>query len=280
MVLVLVCVVSGESVVWNWIFWRLLSSSVIWYRRHVLAVGVSWNFHEREDEEHRVHIELLDADAMETVEDSLKCPVCQDIFTDPVTLPCGHNFCLTCIQAVWETDSSIVGPFFCPECQVFFKPDLMLQINISLQAKVKDFTTTNGPLRDGVRMTSPDRETKPTTPTIYCDHCIESPSVAVRTCLTCDASLCQAHAQLHQQRSVLREHTVVEVTEDPLSMKCREHRDELKLFCMEHKVPVCCLCVLVGMHKNHKAAQLHEACADYKVNMTIYPCLVFFIQPH
>lgn len=206
---------------------------------------------------------------MDTVEDSLECPACQDVFTDPVTLPCGHNFCLTCIQAVWETDGSIVGPFFCPECQVFFKPDLRLQINISLQTKVKDFTATNGPLRDGVQMTSPEREPKTTTPTINCDHCIESPSVAVRTCLTCDASLCQAHAQLHQQRSVLREHTVVEVTEDPLSMKCREHRDELKLFCMEHKVPVCCLCVLVGMHKNHKAAQLHEACADYKVNMTL-----------
>lgn len=224
------------------------------------------------------HTEQLDADAMETVEDIFKCPVCQDIFTDPVTLPCGHNFCLTCIQAVWETDGATVVPFFCPECQVFFSPDLMLQININLQAKVKDFT--NGPLRDGVQMTSPDGETKPTTPSIYCDHCIQSPSVAVRTCLTCDASLCQAHAQLHQERSALREHTVVEVTEDPLSMKCREHHDELKLFCMEHKVPVCCLCILVGMHKNHKAAQLHEACADYKVNMTIYPCLVFFIQAY
>ncbi|XP_069545905.1 tripartite motif-containing protein 14-like [Brachyistius frenatus] len=90
------------------------------------------------------------------------------------------------------------------------------------------------------------------------------PSVAVKTCLTCDASLCQAHALLHQQRSALREHTVVEVTSDPLSLKCREHRDELKLFCMEERVPVCCLCVLVGMHKHHKASQLHEASADFK----------------
>lgn len=60
----------------------------------------------------------------------------------------------------------------------------------------------------------------------------------------------------------------MEVTGDPLSLKCREHRDELKLFCMEERVPVCCLCVLVGMHKNHKASQLHEACDDFKVNIS------------
>uniref|UniRef100_A0A3B5LLZ2 RING-type domain-containing protein n=2 Tax=Xiphophorus couchianus TaxID=32473 RepID=A0A3B5LLZ2_9TELE len=48
-----------------------------------------------------------------------KCPVCQDFFTEPVTLQCGHNFCLTCIRAVWETDESTEGPFFCPECQIF-----------------------------------------------------------------------------------------------------------------------------------------------------------------
>ncbi|KAF0027269.1 hypothetical protein F2P81_020010 [Scophthalmus maximus] len=199
---------------------------------------------------------------MGTVEETLKCPVCQDFFTDPVTLQCGDDFCLTCIQAVWETDGLNEGPTFCPECQIFLPSDLTLEINSSLQTKVKDFTTnrlSTAPLQ----ATSPSREPKSPS-TIHCDHCIETPSVAVSTCLTCDASLCQAHTLLHKQRSVLREHTVVEVTGDPLSLKCREHRDELKLFCMEERVPVCCLCVLVGVHKNHKASQLHEACAHFK----------------
>ncbi|XP_070772637.1 E3 ubiquitin/ISG15 ligase TRIM25-like [Enoplosus armatus] len=199
---------------------------------------------------------------MGTVEETLKCPVCQDFFTDPVTLPCGHDFCLTCIHAVWETDGSHEGPSFCPECQIFLTSGLTLEINTSLQTKVKDFTT-NRPSAAGLRTTTPSRATKSSS-TIHCDHCIETPSVAIRTCLTCDASLCQAHALLHQQRSALREHTLVEVTRDPLSLKCREHRDELKLFCMEERVPVCCLCVLVGIHKNHKALQLHEACTDFK----------------
>uniref|UniRef100_A0A096LYY0 Tripartite motif containing 14 n=1 Tax=Poecilia formosa TaxID=48698 RepID=A0A096LYY0_POEFO len=186
---------------------------------------------------------------MGTVGEPLKCPVCQDFFTEPVTLQCGHDFCLTCIRAVWETDESTEGPFFCPECQIILPPDLTLDINTSLQEKVKDFTAN---------------QQAESSPIIHCDHCIEKPCVAIRTCLTCDASLCQAHAQLHQQRSALREHTLVDVTKDPLSLKCREHRDELKLFCMEEKIPVCCLCVLVGVHKHHKASQLHDASADFR----------------
>lgn len=206
---------------------------------------------------------------MGTAEETLRCPVCQDLFTDPVMLPCGHNFCLTCIQAVWETADSNKGPLFCPECQVFLTSDPTLEINGNLQTKVKDFASSRPPAAE-LQATTPIRETKsPTSPAVHCDHCIEGPSVAVRTCLTCDASLCRAHALLHQRRAALREHTVVEVTEDPLSLKCREHREELKLFCLEERVPVCCLCVLVGMHKNHRASQLHEAAADFKVSVIV-----------
>lgn len=200
---------------------------------------------------------------MEFIEETLKCPVCQDFFTEPVTLPCGHNFCLTCIRAVWDE-----GPLFCPECQIFLSSDLTLEVNTSLQTKVMDFTTNRQSTTE-LQTTTPSRAT-PSSSTIHCDHCIEAASVAVRTCLTCDASLCQAHALLHEQRSALKEHTLVEVTGDPLSLKCREHREELKLFCLKERVPVCCLCVLVGLHKNHQASQLHEACADFKVNNNIY----------
>lgn len=206
--------------------------------------------------------------AMETLEESLKCPVCQDFYTDPVTLGCGHDFCLSCIQTVWDTDGSEQGPYFCPECQILLPSKPSLEINTSLQDKVKDFT--NNQSQSDLQTT--ERKTN-SSPTIRCDHCIETPSVAVRTCLTCDASLCRAHALLHEQRSALKEHTVVEVTRDPLSLKCQLHREELKLFCLEDRVPVCCLCVLVGSHKNHKAPQLHEACADFKVNSTNSLCM-------
>ena len=72
------------------------------------------------------------------MENSLKCPICQDLFVDPVSLPCTHNFCLTCIRAVWNTDVSEDGPFFCPECQIIFPSRVPLEVNTDLQSQVKD----------------------------------------------------------------------------------------------------------------------------------------------
>ncbi|KAJ3610704.1 hypothetical protein NHX12_022796 [Muraenolepis orangiensis] len=188
---------------------------------------------------------------MGTMENSLKCPICQDVFVDPATLPCGHDFCLTCIRAVWNMDVSEDGPFFCPECQIIFPSRVPLEVNADLQIKRKDLACNVAATASQLSVT-PGSSSTPSPP-IRCDHCIEAVgSVAVRTCLTCDASLCQGHALLHQQRAALREHTVVDVTGDPMSLKCREHREELKLFCTEDRIPVCCLCVLVGLHKNHR----------------------------
>lgn len=36
-------------------------------------------------------------------EELLLCPICLDLFNLPISTPCGHNFCKTCIQAYWET---------------------------------------------------------------------------------------------------------------------------------------------------------------------------------
>ncbi|XP_061582558.1 E3 ubiquitin-protein ligase TRIM35-like [Cololabis saira] len=46
-------------------------------------------------------------------EDDLSCPVCQDIFKDPVVLSCSHSFCRACIQSWWEEKET--RP--CPCCQ-------------------------------------------------------------------------------------------------------------------------------------------------------------------
>ncbi|XP_037538908.1 E3 ubiquitin-protein ligase TRIM47 [Nematolebias whitei] len=42
-----------------------------------------------------------------------KCPVCNDMTRDPVTLKCNHRFCQRCIGDLWSVTPS--GPFHCPE---------------------------------------------------------------------------------------------------------------------------------------------------------------------
>ena len=45
------------------------------------------------------------------------CPVCCDIFKDPVLLLCGHSFCQDCLQEWWRQSSTQT----CPVCKELFK---------------------------------------------------------------------------------------------------------------------------------------------------------------
>ncbi|KAA0717896.1 Zinc finger protein RFP [Triplophysa tibetana] len=191
--------------------------------------------------------------------EGLKCPVCVEPFTDPVRLPCGHNFCQSCIRVVWNMDDPETcggGPMFCPECQILLPSELKLEINTGLQRKVREVFA-----REQL-----DQSSQMPPSSIMCDHCIEKTEVAVKSCLTCDASLCSAHTLLHQQREAFRWHSLIEVTEDLIFFKCKDHGEELKLFCQEDQAPVCCLCIVVGSHKNHQAVKLQEACSEFKKN--------------
>ncbi|XP_014749147.1 PREDICTED: E3 ubiquitin-protein ligase TRIM11-like [Sturnus vulgaris] len=42
------------------------------------------------------------------------CPLCLDLFQDPVSIPCGHNFCRACIERCWATSG---GSWACPSCR-------------------------------------------------------------------------------------------------------------------------------------------------------------------
>ncbi|XP_054861193.1 bloodthirsty-related gene family, member 2 isoform X2 [Amphiprion ocellaris] len=50
------------------------------------------------------------------------CSLCRDIFMSPVTIPCGHSFCLSCLSHYWTRHQSK----YCPHCRRVFadRPDL------------------------------------------------------------------------------------------------------------------------------------------------------------
>ncbi|KAM8960032.1 nuclear factor 7, brain-like [Pelodytes ibericus] len=45
--------------------------------------------------------------------EELTCPLCVELFKDPVMVECGHNFCRSCIDKAWNGHDS----FSCPECK-------------------------------------------------------------------------------------------------------------------------------------------------------------------
>uniref|UniRef100_UPI00398E9A02 nuclear factor 7, brain-like n=1 Tax=Pristiophorus japonicus TaxID=55135 RepID=UPI00398E9A02 len=59
--------------------------------------------------------------------DELNCPICLEIFIDPVMLECGHDFCRQCILQCWEKEKKS----FCPECGELFR-DKNLKANRAL----------------------------------------------------------------------------------------------------------------------------------------------------
>ncbi|XP_028455936.1 E3 ubiquitin-protein ligase TRIM39-like isoform X2 [Perca flavescens] len=62
-------------------------------------------------------------------EDQFLCSICLDVFTDPVSTPCGHNFCKNCITEHWNTSNRCL----CPLCKEGFttRPDLRVNTFIS-----------------------------------------------------------------------------------------------------------------------------------------------------
>ncbi|RMX40917.1 hypothetical protein pdam_00017664 [Pocillopora damicornis] len=46
-------------------------------------------------------------------EEDLQCPVCLEIFENPISIPCGHTFCSDCLSSV----ENLSGSSTCPVCR-------------------------------------------------------------------------------------------------------------------------------------------------------------------
>ncbi|XP_072513680.1 zinc-binding protein A33-like [Salminus brasiliensis] len=53
------------------------------------------------------------ASSRSSLDQNLSCPVCLEVFKDPVILSCGHSFCRTCLQQTWTQSRERE----CPVCR-------------------------------------------------------------------------------------------------------------------------------------------------------------------
>ncbi|XP_063333429.1 E3 ubiquitin-protein ligase TRIM21-like [Pelmatolapia mariae] len=68
-------------------------------------------------------------------EDRFLCSICLDVFTDPVTTSCGHNFCKKCITKYWDVNVK----YFCPMCKTGFRKRPQLKVNTVISDMVAQF---------------------------------------------------------------------------------------------------------------------------------------------
>lgn len=60
--------------------------------------------------------------AGQRLREEARCPVCLDLLQDPVSVDCGHSFCLRCISEFCDrADGERGGLFACPQCRGPFR---------------------------------------------------------------------------------------------------------------------------------------------------------------
>ncbi|XP_058904068.1 E3 ubiquitin-protein ligase TRIM65 isoform X1 [Kogia breviceps] len=80
--------------------------------------------------------------AAQGLEDRLTCAICLELYQDPVTLLCGHNFCRACIQDCWSRREKE-----CPECREPFPDSAELRRNVALSGVLEELRARQAPDR-------------------------------------------------------------------------------------------------------------------------------------
>ncbi|XP_059180359.1 E3 ubiquitin-protein ligase TRIM21-like [Centropristis striata] len=189
-------------------------------------------------------------------EDQFLCPICLDVFTRPVSTPCGHNFCMSCITAYWD-DLPVSQ---CPVCKETFerRPDLKVNTFISeLASQFMSLQVTDA------HIWSPGRPQARCGAAVLCDICTDTQQEAVKSCLECLTSYCEVHLEPHHRAAGLKRHTLVEPLESLENRICKEHTRLLTLFCRKDEALMCDVCAGLG-HRNHDVVPVQQACDEMK----------------
>ncbi|XP_030610477.1 zinc finger protein RFP-like [Archocentrus centrarchus] len=182
-------------------------------------------------------------------EDQFLCSICLDVFTDPVTIPCGHNFCKTCITQYWEDNF----PYQCPLCKKLFETRPELHINTFISEMVAQFR------RDAQQKASSSSSEQQAAKLgeVPCDVCTGTKLKALKSCLVCLTSYCHTHLEPHLSASRLKRHQLIDPEENLEGRTCMKHDKHLELFCKTDQTFICMLCS-VKDHKTHEFVPLRE----------------------
>ncbi|XP_049895605.1 tripartite motif-containing protein 60-like [Epinephelus moara] len=186
-------------------------------------------------------------------EEQLLCSICLDAFNEPVTTPCGHNYCKSCITGYWVSSNQIQ----CPLCKRKFRKRPQLQVNTEFRDMVEQFNNMKVRGED-------DIPAKPGE--VPCDICLEPKRKAQKTCLVCLASYCQTHLEPHQRVTTLKKHQLINPVSNLEDRVCKKHDKMFEFFCYTDQACICSMC-LKDNHATHGAVPLEHAFRDRKAQV-------------
>ncbi|KAK1167816.1 E3 ubiquitin-protein ligase Midline-1-like [Acipenser oxyrinchus oxyrinchus] len=215
---------------------------------------------------------------METLESELTCPICLELFEDPLLLPCAHSLCFSCAHRILVSHCTSNEPvesisaFQCPTCRYVITLNQRglegLKRNVTLQNIIDRFqkASVSGPNSpsetrrerafDGNTMTTSSEK-------VQCQFCDQDPPQdAVKTCVTCEVSYCEDCLKAtHPNKKPFTGHRLIEPIPDShlRGLMCLEHEDEkVNMYCVTDEQLICSLCKLVGRHRDHQVAALSD----------------------
>ncbi|CAL8290322.1 unnamed protein product [Lota lota] len=92
------------------------------------------------------------ASATSLSEENFSCPICLDVFNSPVSTPCGHNVCRTCITKSLDDEVQ----YKCPVCNELFQTRSDLQVNTLISEMVDRFRSSE--IKDTVDRSKADAD--------------------------------------------------------------------------------------------------------------------------
>ncbi|XP_051998651.1 E3 ubiquitin-protein ligase TRIM39-like [Xyrauchen texanus] len=169
----------------------------------------------------------------------IQCSICLDVLTDPVTTPCGHNYCKTCLTKCWDKNRDCR----CPLCKENFPKRPNLKINTALRELAESYRR---------------KKTK-----VLCYTCAEKKVKALKSCLECQTSYCETHLEPHQKVSNLMKHKLIDPVENLEDYICQKHEKPLELFCRDDQISVCLSCTEED-HKTHNTVPIEDEITEKK----------------
>nr|NP_001315503.1 finTRIM family, member 16 [Danio rerio] len=185
--------------------------------------------------------------SISVAQDEFSCSVCLDLLKDPVTIPCGHSYCMSCISGCWDQDEQ-KRVYSCPQCRQTFTPRPALGKNTILAEVLEKLKKTKLQAARPAQCYSESAD-------VECDVCTGDKNKAIKSCLVCLNSYCQNHLEQHESFFRGKKHNLMDATGRLQEMICPQHDKLLEVFCRTDQKCICLLCV-VDEHKNHETVSV------------------------